>query len=166
MHTAIALQDVEAGYRGHVVLHDLTLKIDEGECVAITGNNGSGKSTLIKTLIGTLPLMNGTVSILGSTWRQVRSQRAPNRATTLATYPSVSPQPEESNQLFRKWWPPGYWDPVTCDCLPTGVNVSKKRCNKWGCSIDSANRFKTFPGGNSNACSCAGPGSQPIPTPP
>ena len=67
MNAAITLRDVEAGYRGHVVLHDLSLEIDEGECVAITGNNGSGKSTLIKALIGTVPLMNGTVSILGST---------------------------------------------------------------------------------------------------
>jgi zinc transport system ATP-binding protein len=87
MHTAIALQDVEAGYRGHVVLHDLTLKIDEGECVAITGNNGSGKSTLIKTLIGTLPLMNGTVSILGSTWEAGKKPTGPQPGYNIGYVP-------------------------------------------------------------------------------
>lgn len=62
---AIVGSHLRAGYRGHPVLHDLTFQINEGECVAVTGNNGSGKSTLLKTLIGTIPLMGGTVTILG-----------------------------------------------------------------------------------------------------
>ncbi len=64
---AIQIRDLDAGYRGHVVLHDLSLDIPEGECVAITGNNGSGKSTLLKSLIGTIPIMHGSVKLLGYT---------------------------------------------------------------------------------------------------
>ncbi|WP_099332168.1 metal ABC transporter ATP-binding protein [Actinomyces minihominis] len=70
---AIVLRDTRAGYRGHVVLHDLNLQIDEGECVAITGNNGSGKSTLLKTLIDTIPLQGGEVDVLGFTRRATQA---------------------------------------------------------------------------------------------
>ncbi|TAM75533.1 ATP-binding cassette domain-containing protein [bacterium] len=34
----------------HLALNDLTLRIDDGERVAVLGPNGSGKSTLIKTI--------------------------------------------------------------------------------------------------------------------
>lgn len=63
---AISCHHLRAGYQNHVVLHDVSLRIDEGECVAVTGNNGSGKSTLLKTLIGVLPVMDGEVDILGA----------------------------------------------------------------------------------------------------
>lgn len=61
----IRVQDLGVGYRNNVVLHDLDLSIGTGECVAVTGNNGSGKSTLLKALIGTIPLMHGSIDLLG-----------------------------------------------------------------------------------------------------
>ncbi len=63
----VRVHDLDVGYRNHVVLHDLDLSIGVGECVAVTGNNGSGKSTLLKALIGTIPLMHGSVDLLGYT---------------------------------------------------------------------------------------------------
>ncbi len=51
-HTApfIELRNVSIVRNGRVVLHDLNLRIEAGEHVAIMGPNGSGKSTLIKTI--------------------------------------------------------------------------------------------------------------------
>jgi iron complex transport system ATP-binding protein len=47
-----------------VVLHDVSLKIDSGEHVAIMGPNGCGKSTLIKTITRDLyPLANENTSM-------------------------------------------------------------------------------------------------------
>jgi iron complex transport system ATP-binding protein len=43
-------QNVSVMRGGHVVLHDINLRIGAGEHVAILGPNGSGKSTLIKTI--------------------------------------------------------------------------------------------------------------------
>ncbi len=46
----IELRNVSVARNGRVVLHDLNLRIEAGEHVAIMGPNGSGKSTLIKTI--------------------------------------------------------------------------------------------------------------------
>ena len=53
-------------YRSGVpVLHDINLKISEGEFVGVVGPNGSGKSTLLLTILGELTHRTGTVSLYG-----------------------------------------------------------------------------------------------------
>lgn len=46
-------------------LHDVSLRIDEGETVAIIGQNGSGKSTLAKLFAAILKPTSGTVRVDG-----------------------------------------------------------------------------------------------------
>jgi zinc/manganese transport system ATP-binding protein len=48
------------------IWRDVTLRIEQGEFVALLGENGSGKSTLLKVLLGSLKLQEGTVRVLGS----------------------------------------------------------------------------------------------------
>ncbi len=60
----IELRNISVVRNGRVVLHDLNLRIEAGEHVAIMGPNGSGKSTLIKTITRELyPLYNEGSSI-------------------------------------------------------------------------------------------------------
>jgi len=68
MPSFLELEHVNVARGENVVLHDVNLKVDAGEHIAILGPNGCGKSTLIKTMTcECYPLaMEGTrVSIFG-----------------------------------------------------------------------------------------------------
>ena len=52
---------LRAGYGGKPVLQGLDLSVREGEIVAVIGRNGVGKSTLMKSLIGLVPAMDGSI---------------------------------------------------------------------------------------------------------
>ncbi|HAE44939.1 MAG TPA: hypothetical protein DCG37_05000, partial [Lachnospiraceae bacterium] len=48
------LQNISYAYPGenHLVLEDLTLSVEKGECLIVRGDNGSGKTTLFRILNG------------------------------------------------------------------------------------------------------------------
>lgn len=49
------------GYDKHVVLSNVNFSVDQGEYLCIIGENGSGKTTLMKTILGLIPPISGTV---------------------------------------------------------------------------------------------------------
>lgn len=53
------------------VLKNLSLKINSGECVAITGASGCGKTTLVKIMLGLLEPTEGEIFIGGINLRQL-----------------------------------------------------------------------------------------------
>ena len=57
----VTLEDVAAGYGENRVLNGVNLCIRSGERIGVLGVNGAGKSTLIKTLVGKLEPLHGTV---------------------------------------------------------------------------------------------------------
>ena len=62
---AIAFQDAAVRVGGRTLWSNVTLEIPRGEFVAILGPNGVGKSTLVKTVLGLVPLAEGSVEVLG-----------------------------------------------------------------------------------------------------
>ncbi|SCW68799.1 ABC transporter ATP-binding protein [Ancylobacter rudongensis] len=52
---------LRAGYGGKPVLQGLDIEVRQGEIVAVIGRNGVGKSTLMKSLIGLVPAMEGSI---------------------------------------------------------------------------------------------------------
>src|SRR5258708_36723538 len=56
---------LRAGYGGKPVLQDLEIEGREGEIAAVIGRNGVGKSTLMKSLIGLVPAMSGSIVYRG-----------------------------------------------------------------------------------------------------
>ncbi len=62
---AIECDGLAIGYGGHVVVRDISLRLDSGQWLAVVGTNGSGKSTLLKTVAGLIPPSDGRVQVLG-----------------------------------------------------------------------------------------------------
>jgi branched-chain amino acid transport system ATP-binding protein len=54
---------LSSGYGEATVLHNVTLSVGPGEIVALLGKNGMGKSTLLKTIMGYLPVQQGSISL-------------------------------------------------------------------------------------------------------
>ena len=61
----IVTESVAVGYGNHIVLHDLDLRIDQDDRIALLGRNGEGKSTLSKLLSGRLDAMRGKLILAG-----------------------------------------------------------------------------------------------------
>ena len=61
----IRVTNLVAGHHGVPVVRDLTLNVEAGEVVALLGPNGAGKSTTLWTIAGALPIIGGSVEVLG-----------------------------------------------------------------------------------------------------
>jgi ATP-binding cassette subfamily F protein 3 len=57
----ISVEGGAVGYGNTIVLHDLNLRIDQDDRIALLGRNGEGKSTLSKMLSNRLELARGTM---------------------------------------------------------------------------------------------------------
>ncbi|MDO5146624.1 MAG: metal ABC transporter ATP-binding protein [Eubacteriales bacterium] len=57
----ITCQNLTLGYEGEVILSNLNFTVKQGDYLCIVGENGSGKTTLMKTLLGLLPPIGGTI---------------------------------------------------------------------------------------------------------
>lgn len=56
---------LNAFYGKAQILFDVSLNVGRGEVVALMGRNGAGKSTTMKSLMGMMPQVNGSVRLLG-----------------------------------------------------------------------------------------------------
>lgn len=69
----LEVSDLHAGYGGNEVLHGVTLKVSEGDMVAIIGPNGAGKSTLLNCISGLVGASSGSIELEG---RRIQGQAA------------------------------------------------------------------------------------------
>jgi branched-chain amino acid transport system ATP-binding protein len=60
---SIIVENLHAGYGNVNVLNDVSLRVGQGETVALLGTNGNGKSTLIKCIMGAIRPTAGRVLI-------------------------------------------------------------------------------------------------------
>ncbi len=60
----LKVSNLSAGYGGGIVLHDIDLEVQSGECVAILGRNGAGKTTLLRAISGLIPIYKGRIEFL------------------------------------------------------------------------------------------------------
>lgn len=65
MSSVLEAADVSVQRGGRTILHNATLRLAQGQCVAVVGPNGSGKSTLLRALAGLWPVSTGSVTLSG-----------------------------------------------------------------------------------------------------
>ena len=61
----LVVKDLVLGYSKMPAIHGVSFKVEEGQIVAILGSNGAGKTTTLKTVMGILPAMSGSITYQG-----------------------------------------------------------------------------------------------------
>ncbi|GAB6087101.1 ABC transporter ATP-binding protein [Alkaliphilus crotonatoxidans] len=56
---------LDGGYENQKIINNISLQVASGEIVGLIGPNGAGKTTLMKTLLGLLPAMGGSIKLNG-----------------------------------------------------------------------------------------------------
>lgn len=73
---ALSVQQLSVNYDKTPVLWDISFDVPQGKLVGILGPNGAGKSTLIKTALGLVEPLSGTIEILGKPFLEARGEVA------------------------------------------------------------------------------------------
>jgi branched-chain amino acid transport system ATP-binding protein len=87
------IKNVDVSYGRVSVLHQVSLKVYEGQTVALLGANGAGKSTLLKAISGSLPFINGEILLKGKSLKGLPPQQIAKLGLVLVP---------EGRQIFRE----------------------------------------------------------------
>jgi branched-chain amino acid transport system ATP-binding protein len=61
----LSIEDISSGYGRILAIHNVTVRVENGEVVVLIGANGAGKSTLLKTISGALKPSQGDIIFKG-----------------------------------------------------------------------------------------------------
>jgi len=92
MADLLTIENLRAGYGEAVVMPGMSLRLPEGQVLALLGRNGTGKTTLINSIVGVTRRFGGTIRLAG---RDVTPMRPDQRART-----GIGWVPQERN-IFR-----------------------------------------------------------------
>jgi branched-chain amino acid transport system ATP-binding protein len=71
METVLELADVHTYYGASHILRGVSFRLRAGECMSLMGRNGMGKSTTLRTVVGLVRPVRGTVRALGRETRRM-----------------------------------------------------------------------------------------------
>ena len=77
MSDLLAIDHLRAGYGEAVVVPDFSLRLAEGQVLALLGRNGAGKTTLMNSIVGVTTRFSGKLTLNG---RDITAQRPDQRA--------------------------------------------------------------------------------------
>ena len=84
----LCCRDLAVGYDGNEILRGLNFEVNAGDYLCIVGENGSGKTTLMKTILGLLPPMGGTIET-GEGLRQSEIGYLPQQTLVQRDFPAT-----------------------------------------------------------------------------
>lgn len=65
MEAYIEIDHVTKKFGDDIILHDISIQMEQGKVYGISGNNGSGKTVLMKCICGFLPVTEGSIRVGG-----------------------------------------------------------------------------------------------------
>jgi len=65
MSPALEITGLQAWYGESHILHDVNLKVNQGEVVTILGRNGAGRTTTMRAIMGLTGARKGSIKING-----------------------------------------------------------------------------------------------------
>ena len=88
----LEVKSLVSGYKKVPILHDISIRVEEREILAVVGSNGAGKTTFLKTLSGQLHPFSGEILFAGVPIRGLEPHRIVEQGVV---------QVPEGRQLFN-----------------------------------------------------------------
>ena len=89
----LELINMNAGYDGKVILHDINMRFEPGKVTALIGPNGCGKSTLFKAIVRINPHTSGRILVDG---KEITNYSSKELAKKVAYLPQSRKVPDIS----------------------------------------------------------------------
>jgi len=94
---ALVARDLVTAYGSKRVLHEVSISVDRGRCLAVVGESGSGKTTLSRTLAGLVAPTSGEIYLQGEALKGLSRDRTPQQHRRLQIvfqnpYASLNPR--------------------------------------------------------------------------
>ncbi len=73
----INIEHIDVFQRNHLVLSDVSVKVNKGEFIFLIGQTGSGKSSLLKMIYGDLHITSGNGTVVGFELGKIKNAEVP-----------------------------------------------------------------------------------------
>ena len=97
----LTAENLAVGYDGKAVAENINFKIERGDYLYIVGENGAGKSTLMKTILGLIKPIRGSVEF-GAEQKQNRIGYIPQQTEAQKDFPASVYELFKINELARR----------------------------------------------------------------
>ena len=139
----LELRDLDKSFGPIDVLHEISLKVHEGEVLCLLGDNGAGKSTLIKILAGVHKPTAGTILMDGEKVEFDRPRDAADRGiATVHQFGGTFPLMSIGRSFFVGVEPTRNWGPFTIFDRKKANEIAVKAVQDFGITrIDDGDRL-------------------------
>lgn len=73
------------GYDGHILIHDINIRLEKGKILTLIGPNGAGKSTILKSITRHLETISGKVFVGGQSLQQWQPKELAKQVAVVLT---------------------------------------------------------------------------------
>ncbi|MBL6430098.1 MAG: sugar ABC transporter ATP-binding protein [Maritimibacter sp.] len=139
----LELKNVDKSFGPIDVLHEISLKVREGEVLCLLGDNGAGKSTLIKTLAGVHAPTRGEILVDGKPVSFSGPRDAQDRGiATVHQFGGTYPLMSVGRNFFMGVEPTKGWGPFKVFDRATANRIAVEEVQKMGITrIDDGDRL-------------------------